>query len=133
MYTNRLKPQLQPKLRTKHFLTMSDTANIDIDYIANLSRLTLTDEEKTLFASQLGDILGHFEKLNAIDVSNEEPMAHPFPFSMSSGRISPPSPTPRMSLWPMRPSNGITSWSSPRSSTTRNLVYRKSKISISKS
>ena len=58
---------------------MSDTAHIDIEYIANLSRLTLTDEEKKLYATQLEDILGHFEKLNAIDVSDEEPMAHPFP------------------------------------------------------
>ena len=58
---------------------MSETTNIDIDYVANLSRLTLTDEEKKLFASQLEDILEHFEKLNEIDVENEEPMAHAFP------------------------------------------------------
>ncbi len=58
---------------------MSDTNNIDIDYVANLARLELSPEEKTKFAGQLGDILNYFEKLNAIDVSGEEPMAHPFP------------------------------------------------------
>jgi aspartyl-tRNA(Asn)/glutamyl-tRNA(Gln) amidotransferase subunit C len=58
---------------------MSDTTHIDIEYIARLSRLTLTDEEKKLFSSQLEDILQHFEKLNEIDVSGEEAMAHPFP------------------------------------------------------
>ena len=58
---------------------MSDTSNVDIDYVANLARLQLTPEEKQRFAGQLGDILEHFEKLKSIDVSNEEPMAHPFP------------------------------------------------------
>lgn len=58
---------------------MSDANNIDIDYVANLARLELSPEEKTRFAGQLDDILTYFEKLKAIDVSGEEPMAHPFP------------------------------------------------------
>ena len=58
---------------------MSDANNIDIDYVANLARLELSPEEKTRFAGQLDDILNYFEKLKAIDVSGEEPMAHPFP------------------------------------------------------
>jgi aspartyl-tRNA(Asn)/glutamyl-tRNA(Gln) amidotransferase subunit C len=58
---------------------MSETNNIDIDYVANLARLELTPEEKSKFSAQLGDILKYFDKLNTIDVSGEEPMAHPFP------------------------------------------------------
>lgn len=55
---------------------MSDTPHIDIDYVANLARIELTDEEKAKLGGQLDDILGYFEKLNAVDVSDVEPMAH---------------------------------------------------------
>jgi len=53
--------------------------SVDIDYVANLARLDLSAEEKARFASQLGDILAYFEKLNAVDVAGVEPMAHAFP------------------------------------------------------
>lgn len=55
---------------------MSKAEQIDIDYVANLARLELSEEEKETFGSQLKDILGYFEKLNAIDVEGVEPMAH---------------------------------------------------------
>ena len=58
---------------------MSDTQNIDIDYVADLARIALTDDEKNLFSKQLGEILGYIEKLKSADVSNVEPMAHAFP------------------------------------------------------
>lgn len=53
--------------------------SIDIDYVAKLARLELSAEEKARFAAQLGDILAYFEKINAVDVSGVEPMAHAFP------------------------------------------------------
>ena len=49
---------------------------IDIDYVAKLARIELTEEEKGKFSKQLGQILGYFEKLSAIDVSDVEPSAH---------------------------------------------------------
>lgn len=55
---------------------MSDTPHIDIDYVANLARLDLTDAEKQTLGSQLDDILGYFDKLKAVDVDGVEPMAH---------------------------------------------------------
>lgn len=58
---------------------MSEQAHMDIDYVANLARLELSEEEKAKLGSQLDDILGYFEKLNAVDVSNVEPMAHARP------------------------------------------------------
>ena len=58
---------------------MSDTPHINIDYVANLARIELTDTEKSRLGSQLEDILGHFEKLNAVDVDGVEPMAHARP------------------------------------------------------
>ncbi len=55
---------------------MSKTPEIDIDYVANLARLELTEAEKTKLGPQLKDILGYFDKLNEIDVEGVEPMAH---------------------------------------------------------
>ena len=55
---------------------MSETPHIDIDYVANLARIELTDEEKAKLGSQLDDILGYFEKLNSVNVDGVEPMAH---------------------------------------------------------
>ena len=57
-------------------MIMSETPHIDIDYVANLARLDMSDEEKAKLGSQLDDILGYFEKLNAVDVEGVEPMAH---------------------------------------------------------
>lgn len=58
---------------------MSAGTNIDIDHVATLARISLTEEEKRLFSSQLGDVLAYIEKLKAVDVSGVEPMAHAFP------------------------------------------------------
>jgi aspartyl-tRNA(Asn)/glutamyl-tRNA(Gln) amidotransferase subunit C len=55
---------------------MSETPHIDIDYVANLARLEMSAEEKAKLGSQLDDILGYFDKLNAVDVTGVEPMAH---------------------------------------------------------
>ena len=57
---------------------MSETPELDVDYIANLARIELTDEEKEKFRSQFGDILKYFEKLNQVDVEGVEPTAHAF-------------------------------------------------------
>ncbi len=58
---------------------MPSTPELDIDYVANLARLALTDQEKTDFARQLGDVLTYIEKLKEVDVSGVEPTAHAFP------------------------------------------------------
>jgi aspartyl-tRNA(Asn)/glutamyl-tRNA(Gln) amidotransferase subunit C len=52
---------------------------IDVKYVAHLARIALSPEEEQKLASQLGNILGYIEKLNAADVSNVEPTAHAFP------------------------------------------------------
>jgi aspartyl-tRNA(Asn)/glutamyl-tRNA(Gln) amidotransferase subunit C len=53
--------------------------DLNIDYVAQLARIALSDEEKTKFAQQLGDVLGYIEKLKEVDVSGVEPTAHAFP------------------------------------------------------
>jgi len=58
---------------------MSDDNAIDIDYVAKLARIELTDAQKERFAGQLGDVLEYFKKLAAVDVEGIEPSAHAFP------------------------------------------------------
>jgi aspartyl-tRNA(Asn)/glutamyl-tRNA(Gln) amidotransferase subunit C len=58
---------------------MSETPHIDIDYVANLARIALTDDEKARFSRQLEDVLGYFDRLNRVDVEGVEPTAHAFP------------------------------------------------------
>lgn len=55
---------------------MSETPHINIDYVAHLARLDLSEAEKAKLGSQLDDILGYFDKLNQVDVAGVEPMAH---------------------------------------------------------
>ena len=57
---------------------MSDS-EFDIKYIANLARIALTPEEEARLGSQLGDILGYVKKLEELDISDVEPMAHAVP------------------------------------------------------
>ena len=47
-----------------------------IEHVALLARLELSEEEKELFASQLGNILTYIEKLKELDTSQVEPMAY---------------------------------------------------------
>ena len=53
--------------------------NFDVQYVADLARIQLTPDEIETFNSQLGLVLEHVAKLNEIDVSQVEPMAHSFP------------------------------------------------------
>ena len=49
---------------------------MDIQRVANLARLELTDAEIEEFGSQLDQILEYIEQLKAIDVEAIEPTAH---------------------------------------------------------
>ena len=48
----------------------------EIEHIALLARLSLSDEEKEMFGSQLSSILDYMEKLNELDTKNVEPTSH---------------------------------------------------------
>jgi aspartyl-tRNA(Asn)/glutamyl-tRNA(Gln) amidotransferase subunit C len=56
---------------------MSETPHIDIDKVADLARIALSEEEKAKFSSQLDSILGYIDKLNELDTEDVKPMAHP--------------------------------------------------------
>mgnify|MGYP003601818345 CR=1 FL=1 len=52
---------------------------IDVRYVAHLARMHLTDQEVAELSGQIGDIVGYFHQLDALDVSGIEPMAHTTP------------------------------------------------------
>ena len=51
-------------------------SKIDIEHVAKLANLKLTEEEKPLFQKQLTEILGYVENLNQVDTKNVEPIGH---------------------------------------------------------
>ena len=52
-----------------------------VEHIAELARLALTDEERTLYQEQLSDILDYFERLQKLDTEAIEPTASVLPLS----------------------------------------------------
>lgn len=48
----------------------------DVEYVARLARLTLSDEEKDEFVVQLNDILTYMDKLNELDTKEVQPTSH---------------------------------------------------------
>ena len=50
-----------------------------VEHVALLARLELTEEEKEKYASQLNDILEHVEALNRLDTDDVPPTAHVLP------------------------------------------------------
>ena len=52
----------------------------DVEHVAKLARLELTEAEKEMFTHQLGDVLAHVEKMNEVDTNGVEPMNHPIDF-----------------------------------------------------
>lgn len=48
----------------------------DVEHVAHLAWLALSEEELTRFHKQLDNILGYVEKLNQADTSGVEPLAH---------------------------------------------------------
>lgn len=51
----------------------------EVEYVANLARLELTEEEKETYTLQLAKILGHMEELNKLDTSGVTPTSHVLP------------------------------------------------------
>ena len=47
-----------------------------VEYVAHLSRLELSEVEKEKFAHQLDDILRYMEKLDELDTTDVEPLVH---------------------------------------------------------
>jgi aspartyl-tRNA(Asn)/glutamyl-tRNA(Gln) amidotransferase subunit C len=49
----------------------------DVESIAHLARLSITEEQMPVYVDSLGKIFSFVEQLNAADTAAVEPMAHP--------------------------------------------------------
>jgi len=48
----------------------------DVEYVAKLARLKLSETEKEAHAEQLNKILGYMDKLNQLDTTHIKPTSH---------------------------------------------------------
>lgn len=51
----------------------------DVDHVALLGRLALTEQERDMYTRQLNDILEHFQTLERLDTDKVQPTAHVLP------------------------------------------------------
>jgi aspartyl-tRNA(Asn)/glutamyl-tRNA(Gln) amidotransferase subunit C len=70
-------------------------AEIDVDHVARLARLALSDEERERFGRQLALILEHAEKVGEVAAADVPPTSHPVP---RSNVFRPDDPGPSLSV-----------------------------------
>ena len=51
-------------------------AREQVDYVARLARLELSDEESERMAAELSKVLDHIEKIRELDLAGVEPTSH---------------------------------------------------------
>lgn len=68
-----------------------------VDHVARLARLDLTEDERDRMLAELSDILGHAEKIQALDLDGVPPMAHSVPIvnRMRADEVTPSLPQER--------------------------------------
>lgn len=74
---------------------MSSLTIADVERIAALAHLELTDDEKPLFTRQLADILNYAEQLQAVDTTGVPATAH---VNAALGAERPDEPRPSLSV-----------------------------------
>jgi aspartyl-tRNA(Asn)/glutamyl-tRNA(Gln) amidotransferase subunit C len=72
----RFFPVFFPVFAIARKLPMSLTRK-DVENIAHLARLAITDDQMPVYVESLSKILNFVEQLNAADTASVEPMAHP--------------------------------------------------------
>jgi aspartyl-tRNA(Asn)/glutamyl-tRNA(Gln) amidotransferase subunit C len=60
---------------------MADITRADVAHVAGLARIELTDDELDTFTGQLAKVLQHARDVEALDVSDVPPTAHPYPLT----------------------------------------------------
>ncbi len=53
----------------------------EVEYVARLARLALSEAEKEKMTAQLDSILQYMDKLNSLDTKNVEPTSHVLPLN----------------------------------------------------
>lgn len=57
-------------------MTTQRLTDQEVRHVAKLGRLKMSDEQVHYFAEQLSHVLGHFQKINELNIDDVEPMAH---------------------------------------------------------
>ena len=73
----------------------------EVEHIAKLARLKLTDEQKARYRGQLETILDHFARLQKLDTKEVKPTA-----SISAGQMPLRADEPKAAMMPARCSPG---------------------------
>ncbi len=55
---------------------MSNITEKEVEHIAELARIKLTEKEKSKMTKELGAILGYIDKLKEVNTEGVEPIAH---------------------------------------------------------
>ena len=63
--------------RNETHSTMSNLTRKEVEAIAHLARLAITEAEMPVYVKSLSSILAFVEQLNAAETGGVEPMAHP--------------------------------------------------------
>lgn len=69
----------------------------EVEHVATLARLALTDDEVATYGEQLGRILGHAARVTALDTEGVPPTSHPLPLSNVFRPDVPDVPAPSLS------------------------------------
>lgn len=69
----------QNKAPEEDYQTIMSITRTEIEHVARLARLTLSDDEQELFAAQMSAILNYAESLNELDTDDILPTAHAVP------------------------------------------------------
>jgi aspartyl-tRNA(Asn)/glutamyl-tRNA(Gln) amidotransferase subunit C len=70
---------------------MAQITRDDVAHVARLARLQLTPDELDTFTEQLAKVLDHARDVEALDVGDVPPTAHPYPLR---NVLRPDEPTP---------------------------------------
>jgi aspartyl-tRNA(Asn)/glutamyl-tRNA(Gln) amidotransferase subunit C len=68
---------------------------VEVEHVARLARLELTEQELETFTVQMDSILSYVEKLNALDTEGIEPTSHAVPMENA---FRPDQPAPALGL-----------------------------------
>ena len=99
---------------------MADNKTISLEevaHMATLSRLSVSEEEQTLFARQMGDILAYMDVLARVDTNDVEPLYSPAQHPAPCGTMCRPGGVSVAKYSPTRPRPMVNISSCPASSS----------------
>lgn len=68
----------------------------EVEHVARLARLALSEEEKALLEVQLGRILEHAQRVTSLDIEDVPPTSHAIPLSNVFRSDEPGVPSPSL-------------------------------------